>query len=215
MHPVFERDFDHEAALERERGERALCARHTPEELEAAVSKAEADAYTKGWEDGHNSGTINTNATLLARQTEALDALSPQIGELIGAGDRHRGALEGQAVGFVLAVFEQVFPEFRSQRALDRVAEQVRHAVGLALGSASLRIFLSEAAAPGLAPMLESAARAQGFEARIEIGADAGLADGDVRVEWDNGFMEYSFDALCAQILDALRRSKAALAETK
>jgi len=214
MHHVFERDFDQETALERQKEERALRALHTAEELDELVAAARAEAFADGCAQGHAAGVSETNATLLATQADALNALSQRLGTLISDADQHHRALEGQILDFALSASEQIFPELLRDRARERAAQQVLDVLHLALGSAKLRVHLSERTAPELAPMIEAAAQAKGISAQVELRPDPNLAEGDARVEWDNGFMEYSYTGVCDRILKAMRQSKSKLVET-
>ena len=66
---------------------------------------------------------------------------------------------------------------------------------------------VAESALPALAPRIRQLAEAHELADRVDLQGDAALKDGDARVEWHNGFMEYSFGAVCDRILDALRAS--------
>jgi len=44
-----------------------------------------------------------------------------------------------------------------------------------------------------------------GLTDQIKLSSDESLADGTTHIEWKNGFMEYSFDAVCERILAALK----------
>nr|WP_282960695.1 FliH/SctL family protein [Actibacterium sp. MT2.3-13A] len=133
---------------------------------------------------------------------------------MIAEADRHRAALEAQALDFTLSVCEQVFPEVLRRCSRDRALDRVKKTIALALGSACLRVALSPSALPLLRPDIEAAARAAGLEARIEIAVDPALAEGDVRMEWNNGFMDYSCAAICDRILTALRQAQAGNRDT-
>jgi flagellar assembly protein FliH len=211
---VFDRDFDRELDHERQEAERRARACYTPEDLEAALADARAAAFAEGHAAGRAEGIAESRASSEALRAEALGALVPQLERLIGEGDRHRAALEAQVLDFTLSVCEQVFPEVLRSRSQDRALDRVKRTIGLALGSACLRIMLSERALPLLRPGIEQAARDIGLKARVELAADPALSEGEVRMEWDNGFMEYSFAGVCDRILSALRQARAGSSET-
>lgn len=213
MSYIFDRDFDGELDHERQEAERRARACYTPEDLEAALADARAAAFAEGHAAGRAEGIAESRASSEALRSEALGALVPQLERLIGEADRHRAALEAQVLDFTLSVCEQVFPEVLS-RSRDRALDRVRKTIGLALGSACLRIMLSERALPLLRPQIEQAARDIGLKTRVELAAEPALSEGDVRVEWDNGFMEYSFAGVCDRILSALRQARAGTTET-
>lgn len=212
MSYVFDRDFDRELDHERQEAERRARACYSPEDLEAALADARAAAFAEGHAAGRAEGIAESQASSEALRSEALGALAPQLERLIGEADRHRAALEAQVLDFTLSVCEQVFPEVLG-RSRDRALDRVKKTIGLALGSACLRIMLSERALPLLRPEIERAARDIGLQARVELATDPALSEGDVRMEWDNGFMEYSFAGICDRILSALRQARAGTSE--
>ena len=214
MSYIFDRDFDSEIDRERQEAERLRRACYTPEDMEAALSKVRDEALREGHAAGRAEGLAEARASAEALRAEALGALGPQLEQLIGAADRHRAALEAQVLDFTLSVCEQVFPEVLHGCSRDRVLDRVKKTIELALGSSCLRIMVSERALPLLQPEIEQAAQAGGLEARLEIAADPALSEGDVRVEWDNGFMEYSFADVCDRILTALKVARGGAPET-
>ena len=66
-------------------------------------------------------------------------------------------------------------------------------------------IFLSSENFDAMAERLEEVGRSLGHDGRIDVIADPDMTLGDARVEWDNGFMQYSFDTICNRILKSLR----------
>lgn len=211
MNHVFTRDFDLELAHEDQEARRAARACHTPEELDAAVQAARAAAFADGMAAGHADGLAEAETANAARKVAALEGLQPQIQGLVQAADTHRAALEAQLLDFAMSVCEQVFPELLRHRAHDRALAQVRRALSVGLGSATLQITLSPDALELLRPDLEAAILETGLQGRVEMRADACLVAGDARVTWDSGFLEYSFTSICDRILHVLREARTAV----
>jgi flagellar assembly protein FliH len=210
MSLVFNRDFDLELAIEDQQARRDALARHTPEELSEAVAVARAVAFAEGRCAGHSDGLAEAATADEARRVAALEALIPQMMAVMQAADTHRAVLEAQVLDFALSVCEQVFPELLRHRAHDRALAQVRRALSVGLGSASLQVTLSPAALKLLRDDLDSTIVDIGLQGRVEMRADPDLADGDVRVTWDSGFLEYSYAAICERILRVLREARSA-----
>lgn len=208
MKLVFHRDFDLELAQEDRQARRDAGACHTPEEMSEAIESARAAAFAEGRLAGHGDGLAEAAAADSARRAAALDALMPQIAALIEAADTHRAALEAQLLDFALSVCEQVFPELLRHRAHDRVLAQVRRALSVGLGSATLQVTLSPGALHLLLPDLEAAIQESGLEGRVDMRGDPDLIDGDVRVFWDSGCLEYSFTSISDRILRVLRDAR-------
>lgn len=211
MKLVFNRDFDLELAHEDRQARRDARACHTPEELAQAVEAARAAAFAEGRLAGHSDGLAEAAATDSARRAAALDALMPQIAALVEAADKHRAALEAQLLDFALSVCEQVFPELLRHRAHDRVLAQVRRALSVGLGSATLEVTLSPGALHLLRPDLEAAIHESGLQGRVDMRGDPDLIDGDVRVVWESGCLEYSFASISDRILRVLRDARSAV----
>ena len=205
MSYVYNRDFDQEIEREQREAERLTRAFFTEEDLAAAIEKGRAEGIAQGRAEGRAEAEAEAMASDRRRWVELLGVLSGRVEAVIAAADDHVDTLEQQVVAFELAVFEKIAPELLKGQAAQRSESEVRAAIGLALGSAQLRIFLPPDACAAMATSLEEAARDIGHDGRIEVLPDPELAPGDARVEWDNGFMEYSFSVICTRILTALR----------
>jgi flagellar assembly protein FliH len=207
IHPVFDRDFDKELEQERARADHDARAIYTQEELDEAIARATEIGRDEGRIEGHAAGVDEARATLAAQQSAALAVLGPRMQALLDRSEQHRRALESQVLEFAISVCEKVLPEILRRRAHARAVGQIRRTLRIAFGSPFLRIYIAESALPALAPRIRQLAEAHELADRVDLQGDAALKDGDARVEWHNGFMEYSFGAVCDRILDALRAS--------
>ncbi|APX89199.1 hypothetical protein BV394_05280 [Brevirhabdus pacifica] len=205
---LFARNFDHEREAEEAEARRLERARHTEEELQAAVALARAEGREEGRMQGMAEGQAAALQSLAARQTEALEALGPAISDLLSQAGAHRQALEAQSLDFALSLCERLIPELLRGHSRDRTAERVRRSLRLALGSSALRIHLAPTTLEALGPGIQAAAAARPDAPALHLLADPELDDGDMRAAWDNGQMEYSYERTCGQILDVLRRSR-------
>ena len=202
MRFFFERDFDRE--LEIERGEAPS------EDAPAIVQDLEeriAEAREAGFADGEAAGRAAAEAELRgaceARRAEALTALSSRLGEFVAEADMHRATLEIELVDFALAVCDRLLPEAVAQLSEPRLRDELREGLKLVQGEGQVRVRvaldLRDAIEADIARMA-----GPGLGARVQVAGDAALAPGDVRLEWDNGFMEYSFAATCERLISAL-----------
>ncbi|MWD28485.1 hypothetical protein E0K89_013455 [Aquicoccus sp. SCR17] len=205
----FDRDFDREIELEQAEATRLAHARYTEEELREAVEIARLEGRAQGHAEGRAEALAEAEQADRHREADALEAVGPRIEALLQQAETHQQVLERQVVRFALSVFEKIIPELMDSRGTIRAENEVRAALAIALGSASVRVFLPSqvAAAHGLA--LEEAAQRLGHAGRVEVMGDIALAPGEARVEWDNGFMEYSYGVICNRILTALRAASA------
>ena len=208
MSLVFTRDFDLELAREDHEARRAAYLCHTAEDLARAVTAARLAAFDEGRQAGHAEGLAAAADADHARSAAAIETLVPQVTALIDAADTHRAVLETQLLDFAYAVCEQVFPELLRLRAHDRTLAQLRRALALGLGSASLRVSLPPEALRLLQGDLAEMITGAGLAGRVEMRADPALRPGDLRVDWDSGCLDYSFSAICDRILCALRDAR-------
>lgn len=211
MSLVFNRNFDLELAREDQQTNRIARMCHTPEDLAEAVAEARIAAYAEGQSAGYAEGLSAAATSHQARCAATLDTLTPQIVSLIDAADTHRATLEAQLLDFAISVCEQVFPELLRRRAHERALAQLRRALSVGLGSATLKVALSPTAVALLRADLDRAITENGLQGRVEVCADPELCDGDVRVNWDSGTLEYSFATLCDRILNLLRDARTTL----
>lgn len=205
---IFDRDFDVELLREQWQARRETRFCHTAEDLAEAVAQARAEAYAEGRCAGNAEGMAEAEATVNGQRAAALIALTPQIAALVQAQESHRAALEAQVLAFALSVCEQVFPELLRRHAHARALAQVRRALSIGLGSVSLHLALSPAALILLRDELNAAISERGLQGRVELRDDPTLDDGDVRVDWDSGYLEYSFSSICERILTSLRDAR-------
>ncbi|MFC2970543.1 FliH/SctL family protein [Acidimangrovimonas pyrenivorans] len=205
MNTFFHRDFDAELEDELREAERDRARRFSQADLDAAVKAAQEAAVREGYAEGYAAARMVSEQELAMRQAEALEIIAPRLQDYVAGQVAHREALERQLLAFTLSVCDKVFPEFLARRSAAAAADQIRRTLALALRSPQLQIRLSPATHDRLAPELEALARGGAVQRHVEIVADATMRDGDARVDWQDGFMEYSYDAICAGILSTLR----------
>ncbi|ETX16698.1 hypothetical protein OCH239_00205 [Roseivivax halodurans JCM 10272] len=202
MRFFFERDFDRE--LEIESGETpSEAAGVIAQDIEERIAEARAAGFAEGEASGRAAAEIDLRGACETRQAEALTALSSRLKEFVAEADMHRAKLEIELVDFALAVCERLAPEAVVHFSEPRLRDELQAGLKLVQGEGRVRVRV----ALDLRDRIEAdIAKMAGSElaARVEVSGDAGLAAGDVRLEWDNGFMEYSFAATCDRLISAL-----------
>ena len=91
---IFERDFDHEIAQERQLARREAQARHTDDELLAAVAAARDEALVQGRAEGRAEAEAEARAAEDAARSAALERIAGRLGEIMAQEALHRAALE-------------------------------------------------------------------------------------------------------------------------
>ncbi|MCU4654321.1 FliH/SctL family protein [Roseibacterium sp. SDUM158016] len=211
---LFDRDFDAETSD----GFMAPCDTaapiYTEDELHAAEWAARAEGFEAGRAHGKTEALEAAAAARAAERHDALVTLAAQMQELCAGAVDHRTALETQMTEFAIVACERIVPEILRTRSTDRAAAEVRRCLGLIMGSTRIRVFLSQRALEEHRGIIEETVRDRHAGVALELSSDPALADGDARVEWDNGVMDYSFGQIAEQLLDALRQTRPAPAKT-
>ncbi|WP_370161711.1 hypothetical protein [Limimaricola soesokkakensis] len=203
---IFERDFDHEIAQERQLARREAQARHTDDELLAAVAAARDEALAQGRAEGRAEAEAEARAAEDAARSAALERIAGRLGEIMAQEARHRAALEAQLLDYAATTAATVLPEIFEVHAHRRALAQIRRGLRLGLGAARLDIALP----PGsqdLQREVEALIADRNLGARAHVTIDPELVPGDARVFWEGGNLDYSFAQICGAILSTLRAS--------
>jgi flagellar assembly protein FliH len=214
MSYVFDRDFDAEGAKDDAGAAPADGPLYTDADLRAAERTARAEGFEAGRQRGRAEAAEEARTARCEERHDALLALAAGVERLCADAAAHRAALEAQMIDFALVTCERVMPEILRTRSTDRAAAEVRRCLGLVMESPRIRIFLSRPALEEHRAAIEQTIRDRHAGAEVELAADPALDDGDARVEWDDGVMEYSFGQIADMLLEALRRMRPVPAET-
>lgn len=208
---VFNRNFDEEQARESGGQKNCACGKPDQKQVEALIEAATAQGYQTGVQEGHKKALAEFRAESDQAQSEALTDIQARLRSLSEKMDHHNAALEAQILDFTLSICEQVFPYLQQTQTHERALTQIRKTMRLALNSPTITILLSPDALPKLTPFIEQITTELGLTEQVKLSADAKLKDGATIVEWQNGFMDYSFDAVCERILTALKAAQASI----
>lgn len=98
---------------------------------------------------------------------------------------RARG--EASAIGVAAAIVRKMLPEFYRREGASEIVAMVSALLPSLINSPKLTVRLNGDECARLTQPLQAAAAAAGFDGRLLILADAGVAGGDCRIEWTNG----------------------------
>lgn len=212
----FERNFD------KERMRTALASGQNGDALQAddtSFQDANERSRQQGFDDGYKQGRLDGRAEVEVERAAERDTALGQLAEccqrLRGDAEKHRQALEQEMLEFATLACEKVLPDLIQAQSSDRVFAEIRRHVSLAMGSPNLTIRISEATYQKHGAKLEAALKASASTTEIELSVDDQLAEGDARMAWQNGTMAYSYEQVCALILDALRSVRNAASKPK
>ena len=207
MSPIFDRNFDQELI---QGGTLAAATLATDDmALEELKQRLKQEAYAEGHLAGQDAARQEAASDLANRQQGALDSLASSVAELRESAGAHRQAVEQHLLEFVLNTCELVFPQIVEATSKDRAVAAIQRCIALAGGVSTLRITVSDAVLRDHGPAISAAFGATGDDMRISVQADPTLEDGDARVAWQHGSMDFSLTRITDGILNALRHAMA------
>jgi flagellar assembly protein FliH len=211
---VFERDFSADRSEADETPFNSSTPIYSESDLRAAEQTARAEGFEAGRSVGRSDAMEASEAIRAEERHDALLALAARIETLCADTGAHRAALEAQMTDFALVTCERVMPEILRTQSIDRAAAEVRRCLGLVMGSPRIRVVLSQRALDTHRAAIEDTIRDRHAGVEVELATDPALGEGDARVEWDNGVMDYSFGQIADQLLEALRKMRPLPRET-
>ena len=183
---------------------------YAAEEVERLVAEARESALHQGREEGAAAARAEAEAGQSARVAAALEAVQAAMSELMEQDAARRRELERDVVDMLTEIGERIAPEFLAAHSVDLAQDRIRAGLRMASGSPWLTIRVSPGVEQALGAQL-SAIGARGDAAPPHVVADPALRDGEARLDWENGGLDYSLDRACAAVLDALRAAAAKL----
>ena len=212
---LFLRDFDAEAlAAERlavPEAQPEAPRGPSPEELERLLADCREAALAQGREEGVAAARAEAEAGQGARTAAALEAMQGQFSALLAQDRAHRRALERDVVDMLVEIGERIAPELLAAYSADLARARIRDGLRMAGGSPHLTIRVWPGQEQALAPQLAALMAAGGSEAPPQLVADPALGAGDLRLDWENGGLDYSLERACDAVLAALREAAAKL----
>lgn len=180
--------------------DRTLSISEHRELLDKAVTEAREAAY----QEGYAKGEADTREAILAKVSASISEVAPQIEAILARSSEHHTQLERQLTSFAYAVAEKVAPDILRLRTKANILENIRETLAMTLAQPKLLVAVSPAVQEAMGADLEAVAEHLGYKGSLQVKAETALTDGEAKVTWDDGFMEYSFDRVCEQILATL-----------
>lgn len=215
---LFLRDFDAEAlAAERQAGAEAPSDAPdaprgpTAQELEKLLADNRELALAEGRAEGAAAARAEAEAGEAARIAAALEALQGQVADLLAQEAKHRRALERDVVDMLVEIGERLAPELLGAYSADLARARIRDGLRMAGGSPHLTIRVWPGLEKALAAELAGPLAAEAGEIPPRLIADPALGEGAVRLDWDNGSLDYSLERASDAVLAALREAAAKL----
>lgn len=167
---------------------------------EAAREAAEAEAYARGLQEGR----AQAEAQVQTRLADALNRVAAAAAGMIAAADERDAAREAQALDFAVALGRKIAGAALDHHPVAAITEAAGRALQHLRGVPHLAIRVHDALVDETQGQVARLARERGYEGRLIVLGDPGMAPGDARIEWADGGVVRERAAIEAALLAAL-----------
>jgi flagellar assembly protein FliH len=165
---------------------------------EAALARAEAEGFLKG----QNAAEAKNEG----RATAALERMAQAAGVMAQGLAALEARLEAESVEVAVAVARKLAPELIAREPLAEIAALAASCFHQLVAAPHIVVRVPEQIYEVVQPRLEQIAHLNGFQGRLVVLAEPGMAVGDCRIEWADGGLARDRAATEAAISDAVER---------
>jgi flagellar assembly protein FliH len=169
---------------------------------EAALAQAQTEA--------HRNGMLAAEAKIEARAANACDRIAQGIAGLTQSLAAIEARLEAESVEVAVAVARKLAPELIAAEPFTEISALAAGCFRQLVAAPHVVVRIAEPIYENAHQRLEEIARLQGFEGRLVVLAEPGMALGDCRIEWADGGLSRDRGATEAAIGEAVSRYVAA-----
>jgi len=171
---------------------------------EHAVKLAEAE--TAAHRRGYSEGKADATAEAERRIASALERIASGIGGAAEALKTIETRLECEAVEVAVAVARKLAPALIAREPFAEISALASECFRELIASPHIAVRVNDALYAATREKLDAIARARGFEGRMVVLAEPGIAVGDCRIEWADGGINRDSAAADAAIGEAVAR---------
>jgi flagellar assembly protein FliH len=174
----------------------------TDAEIAQKVAEAEARAYRAGYEAAQHEAKVESDR----RSALALEEIGIAIK---GIATRYSGIeakMETEAVDVAVAVARKLCSELIAREPLGEVMALVSDCFSHLVATPHLVVRINDQLYEAARAKIERQAAQSGFEGRLVILAEPGIATGDCRIEWADGGVVLERAAIEAKISELVER---------
>lgn len=172
---------------------------------EAAVAAEREAAFAKGFAEGETQGRTEAEAAANERHQNIRDVIARSLGLALSAAEASEAAVMAAAPAAAARAVESAFPDLAATRGGDEIRATIRDSLARAADEPRIVVRLAESDFEEIGAELSDIAAKAGFPGRIVSLEDAGVAAGDVRVEWADGGLARDLGRLTIALTEALR----------
>jgi flagellar assembly protein FliH len=169
---------------------------------EAALARAEAEAY--------RNGVAAAEARIEGRTAAACERIAQGVAMLAQGLGTIEAKLEVESVEVALAVSRKLAPELIAAEPFGEIAALASSCFRQLIAAPHVVVRVAEGLYEVAQARLQEIARLHGFDGRLVVLAEPGMAHGDCRIEWADGGLARDRAATEATISEAVDRYVAA-----
>jgi flagellar assembly protein FliH len=171
-------------------------------EHQAAVAEAEQ----RGYRGGVNAAEAQARTEAERRLAGAFERIASALDQLRGSLKKVEDRFEAEAIEVALAVGKKLSADLIAREPFAEIEALADQCFRELLAAPHIVVRVNDALYQLAKEKLETIARARGFEGRLVVMAEAGIAPGDCRVEWADGGLKRDRAATEAAIAEAVGR---------
>jgi len=203
---LFDNDFSAPAA--RADAAPAVVMIPEPEHL-ARLAEAEAAAYERGLAAGRDTAeaqAADRTAREATRLSDEAQRLASAAQSILAVLDTERARIEADAVRLAEAVAIKIAGTLVERQPRERIVGLLEDCFAPLRAAPHLVIRLSDADAEPIQGELRRLVSQRGFEGRLVVLGEPGMARGDCRIEWADGGIVLDHAAVIAEVEAAIAR---------
>lgn len=173
-----------------------------PAEHAAKLAEAEAAAHRKGYAEGQTDAAAEAKR----RIAEALERIAVSLTEANTALQTIEARLECEAVEVAVAVARKLAPALIEREPFAEISALAGGCFRELIASPHIAVRVNETVYAAVREQLDGIARTHGFEGRLVVLGEPGIAAGDCRIEWADGGINRERAVADAAIGEAVAR---------
>jgi flagellar assembly protein FliH len=174
----------------------------TPVEIAQKIADAEARAYRSGYEAAQREAKAESDR----RAALALEEIGIAIKGIASRFSGIEARMETEAVDVAVAVARKLCSELIAAEPLGEITALVSDCFSHLVSTPHLVVRINDALYEAAREQIERQAAQSGFEGRLVILAEPGIATGDCRIEWADGGVVLERAAIEAKINELVGR---------
>ena len=174
----------------------------TPAEIAERIASAEARAYRDGYEAAQREAKAESDR----RAALALEEIGIAIKGIASRFSGIEARMETEAVDVAVAVARKMCAELIAAEPLGEITALVSDCFSHLVATPHLVVRINDALYEAAREKIERQATQSGFEGRLVILAEPGIATGDCRIEWADGGVVLERAAIEAKINELVGR---------